>query len=184
MNKMMIARRRIIESLSKIARWIYKAGDADFFEGSKGAEKSYGLSFSPAGARRLKLSPYTLSWITWYVPTGEQIREEKQIGGYVNIGDTLATGSLRPYDFSPYKQLVIEVESGSGVIGYGAQQTNITEKLDDTHVVNPPIKLELNGAGKYIMDISRVNSANYICVGSNQFIYGAPQLVISNIYFK
>ncbi len=184
MNKMMIARRRIIESLSKIARWIYKAGDADFFEGSKGAEKSYGLSFSPAGARRLKLSPYTLSWVTWYVPSGEQVREEKQIGGYVNIGDTLATGSLRPYDFSPYKQLVIEVESGSGVIGYGAQKTTIKEELDGTHVVNPPIKLELNGAGKYIMDISRVNSSNYICVGSNQFIYGAPQLVISNIYFK
>ena len=183
MNKMMIARRRIIESLSKIARWIYKAGDANFFEGSKEG-KNYGLSFSPIGARRLKLSPYTLHWVTIYVPTGEQIREEKQIGGYVNIGDTLATGSLRPYDFSPYNQLVIEVESGSGVIGYGAQQTNITEKLDDTHIVNPPIKLEINGAGKYIMDISRVNTSNYICVGSNQFIYGAPQLVISNIYFK
>ena len=184
MNKMMIARRRIIESLSKIARWIYKAGDANFFEGSEEAGKSYGLSFSPAGARRLKLSPYTLSWQTWYVPSGETIREEKQIGGYVNIGDTLATGSLRPYDFSPYKQLVIEVESGSGVIGYGTQRTIINEELDGIHVVNPPIKLELNGAGKYIMDISRVNSSNYICVGSNHFIYGAPQLVISNIYFK
>ena len=152
---MMIARRRIIESLSKIARWIYKAGDADFFEGSKGvsegAGKSYGLSFWHAGARRLKLSPYTLSWITIHIPSGEQVREEKQIGGYVNIGDTLATGSLRPYDFSPYNQLVIEVESGSGVIGYGAQKTTITLELDGTHVVNPPVKLKLNGAGKYII---------------------------------
>ena len=183
MNKMMIARRRIIESLSKIARWIYKAGDGDFFEGSKEGE-NYGVSFSPITARRLKLSPYTLKWDTWYVPSGETVKEEKQIGGYVNIGDTLATGSLRPYDFSPYKQLVIEVESGSGVIGYGAKQTTIEKELDGTHIVNPPIKLEINGAGKYIMDISRVNSSNYICVGSNQFIYGAPQLVISNIYFK
>ena len=183
MNKMVIARRRIIESLSKIARWIYKAGDGDFFEGSKEGE-NYGISFSPITARRLKLSPYTLKWDTWYVPSGETIKEEKQIGGYVNIGDTLATGSLRPYDFSPYKQLVIEVESGSGVIGYGAKQTTIEKELDGTHIVNPPIKLEINGAGKYIMDISRVNSSNYICVGSNQFIYGAPQLVISNIYFK
>ena len=89
MNKMMIARRRIIESLSKIARWIYKAGDANFFEGSKEG-KNYGLSFSPVGARRLKLSPYTLHWVTIYVPSGEQIRAEKQIGGYANIGDTLA----------------------------------------------------------------------------------------------
>ena len=183
MNKMMIARRRIIESLSKITRWIYKAGDGDFFEGSKEGE-NYGVSFSPITARRLKLSPYTLKWDRWYVPSGETVKEEKQIGGYVNIGDTLATGSLRPYDFSPYKQLVIEVESGSGVIGDGAKQTTIEKELDGTHVVNPPIKLELNGAGKYIMDISRVNSSNYICVGSNQFIYGAPQLVISNIYFK
>ena len=183
MNKMMIARRRIIESLSKIARWIYKAGDGDFFEGSKEGE-NYGVSFSPITARRLKLSPYTLKWDTWYVPSGETVKEEKQIGGYVNIGDTLATGSLRPYDFSPYKQLVIEVESGSGVIGYGAKQTTIEKELDGTHIVNPPIKLEIHGAGKYIMDISRVNSSNYICVGSNQFIYGAPQLVVSNIYFK
>ena len=183
MNKMMIARRRIIESLSKVARWIYKAGDGDFFEGSKEGE-NYGVSFSPITARRLKLSPYTLKWDTWYVPSGETVKEEKQIGGYVNIGDTLATGSLRPYDFSPYKQLVIEVESGSGVIGYGAKQTTIEKELDGTHIVNPPIKLEINGAGKYIMDISRVNTSNYICVGSNQFIYGAPQLVISNIYFK
>ena len=180
---MMIARRRIIESLSKIARWIYKAGDGDFFEGSKEGE-NYGVSFSPITARRLKLSPYTLKWDTWYVPSGETVKEEKQIGGYVNIGDTLATGSLRPYDFSPYKQLVIEVESGSGVIGYGAKQTTIEKELDGIHIVNPPIKLELNGAGKYIMDISRVNTSNYICVGSNQFIYGTPQLVISNIYFK
>ena len=183
MNNMMIARRRIIESLSKIARWIYKAGDGDFFEGSKEGE-NYGVSFSPITARRLKLSPYTLKWETWYVPGGETVKEEKQIGGYVNIGDTLATGSLRPYDFSPYKQLVIEVESGSGVIGYGAKQTTIEKELDGIHIVNPPIKLEINGAGKYIMDISRVNTSNYICVGSNQFIYGAPQLVISNIYFK
>ena len=183
MNKMMIARRRIIESLSKIARWIYKAGDGDFFEGSKEGE-NYGVSFSPITARRLKLSPYTLKWETWYVPSGETVKEEKQIGGYVNIGDTLAIGSLRPYDFSPYKQLVIEVESGSGVIGYGAKQTTIEKELDGIHIVNPPIKLEINGAGKYIMDISRVNTSNYICVGSNQFIYGAPQLVISNIYFK
>lgn len=183
MNKMMIARRRIIESLSKITRWIYKAGDADFFEGSKEGS-NYGLSFSPIAARRLRLSPYTLHWVTIYVPGGDQVREEKQIGGYVNIGDTLATGELRPYDFTPYKQIVVEVESGSGVIGYGAQQTDITKKLDNTHTVNPPVKLEIPGAGKYIMDISRVNTANYICVGSNQFIYGAPQLVISNIYFK
>ena len=183
MNKMMIARRRIIESLSKIARWIYKAGDGDFFEGSKEGE-NYGVSFSPITARRLKLSPYTLKWETWYVPSGETVKEEKQIGGYVNIGDTLATGSLRPYDFSPYKQLVIEVESGSGVIGYGAKQTTIEKERDGIHIVNPPIKLEINVAGKYIMDISRVNTSNYICVGSNQFIYGAPQLVISNIYFK
>ena len=180
---MMIARRRIIESLSKIARWIYKAGDGDFFEGSKEGE-NYGVSFSPITARRLKLSPYTLKWDTWYVPSGETVKEEKQIGGYVNIGDTLATGSLRPYDFSPYKQLVIDVESGSGVIGYGAKQTTIEKELDNIHIVNPPIKLEINGAGKYIMDISRVNSSNYICVGSNQFIYGTPQLIISNIYFK
>ena len=180
---MMIARRRIIESLSKVARWIYKAGDGDFFEGSKEGE-NYGVSFSPITTRRLKLSPYTLKWDNWYVPSGETVKEEKQIGGYVNIGDTLATGSLRPYDFSPYKQLVIEVESGSGVIGYGAKQTTIEKELDGIHIVNPPIKLEINGAGKYIMDISRVNSSNYICVGSNQFIYGAPQLVVSNIYFK
>ena len=173
----------MIESLSKIARWIYKAGNAKFFEGSEEG-KNEGLSFSAPSGQRLVLSPYTLRWVVITIPGGDQTHLTKDIGGYVNIGDTLATGSLRPYDFSPYKQLVIEVESGSGVIGYGAQQTNITEKLDDTHVVNPPIKLELNGAGKYIMDISRVNTSNYICVGSNQFIYGAPQLVISNIYFK
>ena len=181
---MMIARRRIIESLSKIARWIYKAGDANFFEGSEVAGQSYGLSFSHAGTRRLKLSPYTLHWSTIHIPGGETTRDEKQIGGYVNIGDTLATGSVRPYDFSPYKQLVIEVESGSGVIGYDLSRTVIQNELDGVHVVNPRVKLKLNGAGKYIMDISRVNSSNYICVGSNQFNYGAPQLVISNIYFK
>ena len=182
MNKMMIARRRIIESLSKIARWIYKAGDANFFEGSKEG-KNYGLSFSPVGARKLKLSPYTLHWVTIYIPTGEQIREEKQIGGYVNIGDTLATGSLRPYNFAPYKQLVIEVESGRGIIGYGANQVSIS-KNDDKHVINPSVKLEITGSGKYIMDISKVNSANYVCVGTNQYKYGKPRLIVSNIYFK
>lgn len=180
---MQVARRRLIESLSKIMRFIYKAGDSYFYEGSE-AGKNYGMSFSPVNKRRLTFSPYTLHWVTIYIPSGEQIREEKQIGGYANIGDTSETGKLTGYDFSPYKELVIEVESGSGVAGYSQTQTNITEKLDNTHIIDPTIKLEIYGAGKYVFDIRNVNTRNYVVVGSNQFIYGAPQLVISNIYFR
>lgn len=179
----MIARRRMIESLSKIARWIYKAGDATFFEGSKAGDNE-GLSFTAPSGQRLVLSPATLKWVEIIMPDGGKEHHEKRIGGYVNIGDTLATGWLRPYDFAPYKQLVIEVESGSGVIGYGTTQTNIEQELDDIHVVNPSHKLEINGAGKYIMDISRVNTSNYICVGTSRYTYGSPRLIVSNIYFK
>lgn len=183
MNKMMIARRRIIESLSKVARWIYKAGDANFFEGSEaGADE--GLSFTAPSGKRLVLSPTKLKWVEIIMPDGGKEHYEKDIGGYVNICDTLATGRRRPYDFTPYKQIVIEVESGSGIIGYGAKQTTIEQELDGIHIVNPPHKLEFNGAGKYVMDISKVNSANYICVGTNQYHYGAPRLIVSNIYFK
>ena len=180
---MMIARRRIIESLSKVARWIYKAGKAKFYEGSE-AGKNEGLSFSAPSGQRLVLSPYTLRWAVVTVPGGSQTHLTKDIGGYVNIGDTLATGSLRPYDFAPYKQIVIEVESGTGIIGYGSRQTTIEKELDDIHIVNPPVKIEITGRGKYIMDISKVNSSNYICVGTNQYKYGTPRLIISNIYFK
>ena len=182
MNEMMIARRRMIESLSKVARWIYKAGNAKFFEGSKEGENE-GLSFSAPSGQRLVLSPYTLNWVTITIPGGDQTHLQKDIGGYVNIGDTLATGSLRPYDFAPYKQIVIEVESGRGIIGYGANQTTVS-KNDNNHVINPPVKLEITGSGKYIMDISKVNSANYICVGTSEYKYGKPRLIISNIYFK
>lgn len=184
MNKMIIARRRIIESLSKIAQWIYKAGDGDFYEGSL-AGKNYGMSFLPNEAKRLRLAPTTLKWVTIYVPSGEQVKEEKDIGGYVDVG-ALRTGSDKPvaYDFSPFKQLVVEVESGTGVFGYGARQIEITEKLDGTHIIDPPIKMEITGAGKYVMDISRVNTSNYVAIGNNQFIYGAPRLIISNVYFK
>ena len=179
---MMIARRRIIESLSKVARWIYKAGDANFFEGSQaGADE--GLSFTAPSGKRLVLSPTKLKWVEIIMPDGGKEHYEKDIGGYVNIGDTLATGWLRPYDFAPYKQIVIEVESGTGIIGYGANQTTVS-KNDDSHVINPTVKLEITGSGKYIMDISKVNSANYICVGTNQYKYGKPRLIISNIYFK
>ena len=180
---MMIARRRIIESLSKIARWIYKAGKAKFYEGSE-AGKNEGLSFSAPSGQRLVLSPYTLRWAVVTAPGGGQTHLTKDIGGYVNIGDTLATGSLRPYDFAPYKQIVIEVESGSGIIGYGSKQTTIEQELDGIHIVNPPHKLEINGAGKYIMDISKVNASNYICVGTSQYKYGSPRLIVSNIYFN
>lgn len=179
---MMIARRRMIESLSKVARWIYKAGNAKFFEGSEEG-KNEGLSFSAPSGQRLVLAPYTLRWTVITIPGGNQTHLQKDIGGYVNIGDTLATGSLRPYDFAPYKQIVIEVESGTGIIGYGANQTTVS-KNDDSHVINPTVKLEITGSGKYIMDISKVNSANYICVGTNQYKYGKPRLIISNIYFK
>ena len=179
---MMIARRRMIESLSKVARWIYKAGNAKFFEGSE-MGKNEGLSFSAPSGQRLVLAPYTLRWTVITIPGGGQTHLQKDIGGYVNIGDTLATGSLRPYDFAPYKQIVIEVESGTGIIGYGANQTTVS-KNDDSHVINPTVKLEITGSGKYIMDISKVNSANYICVGTNQYKYGKPRLIISNIYFK
>ena len=178
----MIARRRMIESLSKVARWIYKAGNAKFFEGSEAGENE-GLSFSAPSGQKLVLSPYTLRWVTITVPGGDQTHHTKDIGGYVNIGDTLATGSLRPYDFAPYKQIVIEVESGKGIIGYGANQVSIS-KRDDKHVINPSVKLQINGGGKYVMDISKVNSANYICVGTSQYAYGSPRLIISNIYFK
>ena len=169
----------MIESLSKVSRWIYKAGNAKFYAGSD-AGKNEGLSFSAPSGRRLVLSPFTLNWVTITIPGGDQTHNSKAIGGYVNIGDTLATGSLRPYNFAPYKQLVIEVESGSGIIGYGADQT--TEF--NPHVINPPFKLVINGGGKYIMDISKVNTANYICVGSSQYKYGSPRLIVSNIYFK
>ena len=179
---MMIARRRMIESLSKVARWIYKAGNAKFFEGSE-MGKNEGLSFSAPSGQRLVLSPYTLRRTVIHIPGGGQDHYSKDIGGYVNIGDTLATGSLRPYNFAPYKQIVIEVESGSGIIGYGADQTTIS-KDDDKHVINPRVKLEIKGGGKYIMDISKVNSANYICVGTSQYKYGTPRLIVSNIYFK
>ena len=179
---MMIARRRMIESLSKVARWIYKAGNAKFFEGSEAGENE-GLSFSAPSGQRLVLSAYTLNWVTITVPGGGQTHHSKDIGGYVNIGDTLATGSLRPYNFAPYKQLVIEVESGKGIIGYGANQVSIS-KRDDKHVINPSVKLQINGGGKYIMDISNVSSANYICVGTSQYAYGSPRLIVSNIYFK
>ena len=178
----MIARRRMIESLSKVARWIYKAGNAKFFEGSE-MGKNEGLSFSAPSGLRLMLSPYTLRWTVITIPGGEQTHLQKDIGGYVNIGDTLATGSLRPYDFAPYKQIVIEVESGTGIIGYGANQTTVSKDGGD-RVINPTVKLEITGSGKYIMDISKVNSANYICVGTNQYKYGKPRLIISNIYFK
>ena len=176
---MMIARRRMIESLSKVARWIYKSGNAKFYAGSD-AGKNEGLSFSAPSGQRLVLSPFTRKWVVITVPGGEKEHYQIDIGGYVNIGDTLATGSLRPYDFAPYKQLVIEVESGSGIIGYGADQTTET----NPHVIEPPFKLVINGGGKYIMDISKVNSANYICVGSSQYKYGSPRLIVSNIYFK
>ena len=179
---MMIARRRMIESLSKVARWIYKAGNAKFFEGSE-AGKNEGLSFSAPSGQRLVLSPYTLNWVTITIPGGDQTHNSKAIGGYVNIGDTLATGSLRPYDFAPYKQIVIEVESGKGIIGYGANQVSIS-KNDDKHVINPSVKLQINGGGKYVMDISKVNTSNYICVGTSQYAYGSPRLIVSNIYFK
>ena len=179
---MMIARRRMIESLSKVARWIYKAGNAKFFEGSE-MGKNEGLSFSAPSGQRLVLSPYTLRWVTITIPGGDQTHHTKDIGGYVNIGDTLATGSLRPYEFAPYKQIVIEVESGTGIIGYGANQTTVSKNGGD-RVINPPVKLEITGSGKYIMDISKVNSANYICVGTNQYQYGKPRLIVSNIYFK
>ena len=179
---MMIARRRMIESLSKVARWIYKAGNAKFFEGSKEG-KNEGLSFSAPSGQRLVLSPYTLRWVTITIPGGDQTHHTKDIGGYVNIGDTLATGSLRPYNFAPYKQLIIEVESGKGIIGYGANEIIIKDK-DDNHVINPPVKLVINGGGKYIMDISNVSSANYIYVGTSQYAYGSPRLIVSNIYFK
>ena len=172
----------MIESLSKVARWIYKAGNAKFFEGSEAGENE-GLSFSAPSGQKLVLSPYTLRWVTITVPGGDQTHHTKDIGGYVNIGDTLATGSLRPYDFAPYKQIVIEVESGKGIIGYGANQVSIS-KRDDKHVINPSVKLQINGGGKYVMDISKVNSANYICVGTSQYAYGSPRLIISNIYFK
>ena len=178
----MIARRRMIESLSKVARWIYKAGNAKFYEGSEYG-KNEGLSFSAPSGLRLVLAPYTLRWTVITIPGGSQTHLQKDIGGYVNIGDTLATGSLRPYDFAPYKQIVIEVESGTGIIGYGANQTTVS-KNDDSHVINPTVKLEITGSGKYIMDISKVNSANYICVGTNQYKYGKPRLIVSNIYFK
>lgn len=180
---MMIARRRIIESLSKVARWIYKAGDSDFFEGSAGGRER-GVSFSAPSGKRLVFSPYNLKWINTIFPDNIDEHYEKYIGGYTNIYDTLTTGSPRPYDFTPYKQIVIEVESGLGVIGYGTQPTFIEKKPDDIHIVNPPVKLEINGGGKYVMDISKVNSANYICVGTTQYKYGSPRLIVSNIYFK
>lgn len=172
----------MIESLSKVARWIYKAGNAKFYAGSD-AGKNEGLSFSAPSGQRLVLSPYTQNWVTITVPGGGQTHHSKDIGGYVNIGDTLATGSLRPYNFAPYKQLVIEVESGSGIIGYGANEIIIRDR-DDNHIINPSVKLQINGGGKYIMDISNVNSANYIYVGTNQYKYGSPRLIVSNIYFK
>ena len=178
----MIARRRMIESLSKVARWIYKAGNAKFFEGSE-MGKNEGLSFSAPSGQRLVLSPYTLRWVTITIPGGDQTHHTKDIGGYVNIGDTLATGSLRPYNFAPYKQIVIEVESGRGIIGYGANEISIKDN-DDNHVINPPVKLVINGGGKYIMDITNVSSANYIYVGTSQYAYGSPRLIVSNIYFK
>ena len=172
----------MLESLSKVARWIYKAGNAKFFEGSE-MGKNEGLSFSAPSGQRLVLSPYTLRWTEITIPGGGKEHYEKAIGGYVNIGDTLATGSLRPYDFAPYKQIVIEVESGSGIIGYGAEQISISNS-DGKHVINPPVKLVINGGGKYIMDISKVNTANYICVGTSKYAYGSPRLIVSNIYFK
>ena len=179
---MMIARRRMIESLSKVARWIYKAGNAKFFDGSAYGENE-GLSFSAPSGQRLVLSPYTQNWVTITVPGGSQTHHSKDIGGYVNIGDTLATGSLRPYNFAPYKQIIIEVESGRGIIGYGANQITIKNR-DDNHIINPSVKLQINGGGKYVMDISKVNTANYICVGTSQYAYGSPRLIVSNIYFK
>lgn len=184
---MMIARRRIIESLSKVARWIYKKGYSDFFEGSEG-NVDRGLSFSAPSGQRLVLSPYNLKWVNITFPGGTEEHYEKYIGGYVNIGEPVATDiqhlyEITPYDFAPYKQIVIEVESGSGVIGYDTHPTIIEKEPDDTHIVNPRFKLEFNGAGKYVMDISKVNSANYICVGTTQYRYGSPRLIVSNLYF-
>lgn len=176
---MMIARRRMIESLSKVARWIYKAGNAKFFAGSE-AGKNEGLTFSAPSGQRLVFSPFTLKWVEISIPGGDKTHYSMDVGGYVNIGDTRATGSLRPYDFAPYKQIVIEVESGSGVIGYGADQTTIFRD----HIIDPPVKLEIKGGGKYVMDISKVNTANYICVGTSNYKYGSPRLIVSNIYFK
>ena len=104
---MMIARRRIIESLSKISRWIYKAGGTEFYEGSKEG-KNYGLSFSPMAARRLRLSPYTLHWVTIYVPSGEQIREEKQNVYITQVknGNGILSSNLN-------SNCMIEVEAGN-----------------------------------------------------------------------
>lgn len=169
----------MIESLSKVARWIYKAGNAKFYAGSD-AGKNEGLSFSAPSGKRLVFSPYTLKWVNITVPGGEKEHYQIDVGGYVNIGDTLATGSLRPYNFAPYKQIVIEVESGNGIIGYGADQTTSF----NPHVIDPPVKLEIRGGGKYVMDISKVNTENYICVGTSEYKYGNPRLIVSNIYFK
>ena len=181
MNKMMIARRRIIESISKVTRWLYKKGDNDFVFGNR-AGPNEGLSFSAPSGQRLVLSPYLLKWVSSPIPSESY---EKYIGGYVNIYNTTApTGTDNRYDFTPYKKLVIEVESGSGVIGYDTQPTIVEKKPDDTHIINPRFKLEFNGAGKYVMDISKVNTENYICVGTTQYEYGSPRLIVSNIYFK
>lgn len=177
---MMIARRRIIESLSKVARWIYKAGNRGF-EGDSFAVLNEGLSFSAPSGQRLVLSPFYFEGVNTY-PDGTEERFEKYAGGYVNIGDKLEHDSTFRYDFTPYKKLVIEVESGSGVIGYGPFTTRIP-KDENTHIVNPQVKLEFNGPGKYVMDISKVNSLNLIVVGTSKYLYGSPRLIVSNIYF-
>lgn len=178
---MMIARRRIIESISKVTRWIYKAGNRGF-EGDSFTRKSEGLSFSAPSGQRLVLSPFYFEGVNTS-PDGTEERFEKWAGGYVNIGDRLEHDSTFRYDFTPYKKLVIEVESGSGVIGYGTSMTEIP-KDENTHIVNPQVKLEFKGAGKYVMDISKVNTLNYIIVGTSNYLYGTPQLIVSNIYFK
>lgn len=169
------------ESLSKVTRWLYKKGDSDFIFGNR-AGPNEGLSFSAPSGQRLVLSPYLLKWVSSPLPTESY---EKYIGGYVNIYNTTApTGTENRYDFTPYKQIVIEVESGSGVIGYDSNPIIIEKKPDDTHIVNPRFKLEFNGPGKYVMNISKVNTENYICVGTTQYEYGSPRLIVSNIYFK
>ena len=177
----------MIESLSKIIEWIYKLNELTFSFGVTGEAK--GIAFPLiSGKNRFRISSATMDGIIIHVKedgTTEKIPYEKDVAGYCNIAkgyDSPAQLKYVPYDFSLYKRIVIEVQSGNGYVGYCNAMQSIST-LNDKQFVEVPNKTEINGAGKYKIDISKINSTNYIILSSADVNYQYP-LVINNIYFQ
>lgn len=177
----------MIESLSKIIEWVYKLNELTFSFGVAGEAKGIAFPFI-SGKNRFRISSATMEGIYLHVKddgTTEQIPYEKDVAGYCNIAKENASPaqqSYSPYDFSLYKWIVIEVQSGNGYAGFSNRMKYISTS-DDKQFIEVPNKIEINGTGKYKIDISKINSLNYIILSSADVNYQYP-LVINNIYFQ